>query len=105
MGHYRFDALISQQTASTSVVLCINRDSRPGCLSVIGTLGAGETIDIQIPLNTDPEQESDSHWQTLYQDGSPLQITSTNHAIAIPVGMTVRVVKNATAEAVGLRWT
>lgn len=105
MGQHAFTPLINPKTAAESTVISTNRGASPGCLSAIGTLGSGETIDVQIPANTDPDPAEDNDWIDFYQDDVQIQITSTNHAIAIPVGLTVRVVKNATALDVGVRWS
>lgn len=48
---------------------------------------------------------ADAHWTPLMQDSEAVTLTAGHTAEAIPVGLTVRLVKPATANAVGLRWS
>ena len=98
--------LINPTTEAATVVIetAVNL-SRPGCLSVIGVLGAAETVAIQLPTVTEPASATDAHWTALMQDSEAVTLTAGHTAEAIPVGLTVRIVKPATANAVGLRWS
>lgn len=105
MGAYSFNPIITPATAEDTAIVDTTATPKPACLSVVGTLGTGETVDIQIPATTDPDPATDSDWIDFYQDDVQVQLTSTNHAVAVPVGLTVRVVKHTTALAVGVRWS
>lgn len=97
--------LVLPTTDAVSVVFetAINL-ARPGCLSAIGVLSAGEVVAVQLPTVIDPAAATDAHWTPLMQDAEPVTLTADHNAEAIPVGLTVRVVKPATTTAVGLRW-
>lgn len=104
MGLYAFTALIHPTASAATKVIKTTSwlSNKPACLSVVGTLG-GESILIQIPVNTDPDPATDVHWTDYYQEGAQVKLDAYNLAVAIPVGLTIRIKKPATANAVGVR--
>ena len=104
MGLYAFTALIHPTASADTKVIKTTSwlSSKPACLSVVGILVA-ETIALEIPVNTDPDPATDAHWTPYFQDDAQVLLTATNMAVAIPVGLTIRVKKPATTNAVGVR--
>lgn len=104
MGMYAFNPLINPTTVAAHKVIRTTGwlSSKPACLSVVGKLFT-EVISLEIPANTDPDPDVDSDWMDFYQDDVQVLLTSTNMAVAIPVGLTIRIKKPATANAVGVR--
>ena len=84
-------------------VISTARDNRPGCLSVIGS--PDTDVLVQIPAVKDPLPATDAHWQNLYINDEQVKLTATHMAAAIPVGLKIRVVKQATSSAVGVEWS
>lgn len=96
--------IIPPITGAVTKVINTARDSRPGCLSVVGILGLTESIAIKIPTVADPDPANPAHWQQMYQDGVAITLTSGHHAEAIPVGLLILIDKPATATDVGVGW-
>lgn len=96
-------AVIPPQTTAANTVINTNKIKSPACLSLIGVIGSTYTINIQIPTTLNPDANTDSNWQNLYQEGAAVTLSSTNHVIAIPVGLSIRIVKPITANNVGVR--
>lgn len=78
---------------------------RPGCLSVVGTMVAGEEIEIQRPLVSDPDPATDGDWTCIEQDDIQLILRLGHDMESIPVGIVIRVKKPATTNAVGVSWS
>lgn len=98
---------IAKQTAAASAMFKTNSMPLPGVLSIIGVLGVSETVTVEIPTLEDyngVDLANDAHWTALYQDGSPVTLTSTHNAECIPIGLMVRIKKPVTSAAVGVRW-
>ena len=100
-----FTSYISPQTTAVNAVVNTSKIQLPNCISVVGILGSSEVISIQIPTVPSPNVAIDANWQNFYQDSAEITITSTNHAIAVPVGLIIRIVKPVTANNVGVRWS
>ena len=78
---------------------------RPGCLSVVGTMVAGEEIEIQRPLVSDPDPSTDGDWTCGEQDDVRVVLRDGHDWEAIPVGIVIRVKKPVTTNAVGVSWS
>lgn len=97
--------IIPPTTAAVTKVINTARDGRPGCIMAIGPLGSSERILIQRPLiHIDPDPDNNAHWATLKQNDDEAVLRDGHDAHAIPVGVILRVVKPATATAVGVSW-
>lgn len=92
-------------TAGKKITLDTAMDGRPRCLSVVGPLGAAETIAIEVPKVLDPDKTVDAHWQALTLNGEAVTLTATNLAEAILVGLIIRITIPETAAEVGVRWS
>lgn len=96
--------IIAPTLAATTKVINTAKDSRPGCLSVVGVLGTGKSVAVKIPVVADPDPETPTDWQQMYQDGVAVTLTDTHHAEAIPVGLIILIDKPATGTLVGIGW-
>jgi len=99
-------------TAPASTVFFTLRHGRPGTIAVIGVLGTGETISVQIPAKNDPDPEVDADWTPLIQYNPASGIEEavifgegTRNIDNIFGNFVLRVVKSATATEVGVSWS
>lgn len=92
-------------TTGKNIVIDTGHDGRPRCLSVVGTLGAAETIPVEIPKVLAPDPATDGDWQPLVLKQEAVALSSTNLAEAILVGLVVRIKIPVTVAAVGVRWS
>ncbi len=97
--------IISPTLAAESKIIHTARDNRVGCLSVVGTMVAGEEIEIQRPLVSDPDPATDGDWVCIEQDDIQLILQLGHDMEAIPVGIVIRVKKPVTTNEVGVSWS
>lgn len=103
MGDFKFVPYIEQTEDAAARTLLIDY-RRPVTVSVVGTLDPADSIAIEIPVNADPNPDTDAHWQTLTIDGEDQVLDADNLARAIPYSLLVRIKKPATAgREIGIR--
>ena len=97
--------IIEPTVSAAAKVIPSVRWDRVECLSVIGELIAGEEIEIQRPLVSDPDPDNDADWTCGKQDGVRVVLSDGHDWEVIPVSIIVRVKKPATTNEVGVSWS